>query len=646
LPRGRAGNTLLPAPARTMSSPPSDSRSVRPGEGGLWLDADSRIADVLAAFPEGIAIFDAAWRIVYLNDAAKRLLAPLTPDPNQLLGQVHWDAFPGLRGSPIEREYQRAMAERVATETDYFHEPLQRWLALRVIPVGRDELCVFFRDVHDQRMRDAELRRRAERMRIEFGELETIYRSAPLGLAVLSLDLRFLRINDYLARVNGPSAADHVGRTVEEVIPAAVPVVTGVRDRILATGESVRFDLEVPYPNDPGRMGVWDEQWYPLHDDSGRIVALGVVVEEVTERRLRERRLSEEALQLANAMPQLVWTAHSDGTVDYYNQRITDYSGAEREGGGAWRWAPMLHPDDIAPTEKAWREAVAAGRTYACTHRIRMRDGSFRWHLSRGVPLRNAEGKVVKWFGTATDIDEQKRAADLLEQTVAQRTARLQETIAELESFSYSISHDMRAPLRAMQTYARYLQEEFGDKLSGEGPTYLRRIVAASDRLDRLIRDVLDYSRIARGDVRLESIEIAPVIEELLATYPHFREVDVHVGQLPPVLANKAALTQCFSNLIGNAVKFVRPGETPRIRVTGETAGDFVRLRIADNGPGIAEPDRARIFEMFYQINAGTDGTGIGLSIVRKAAERMGGRVAVESSSSAGTTFLLELRRA
>lgn len=273
-----------------------------------------------------------------------------------------------------------------------------------------------------------------------------------------------------------------------------------------------------------------------------------------------------------------------------------------------------------------------------------MRDGTYRWHLSRGVPVRDSTGAIVKWFGTATDIDEQKRAADQLEQVVAQRTARLREMVAELESFSYSISHDMRAPLRAMQTYARYLEEEYGEKLAGEGRTYVSRIIKASDRLDQLIRDVLAYSRIARAEAPLVPTEVGSVIEELLATYPHFRGVDVAVeGPLPSVMANRAALTQCLSNLLGNAVKFVRPGENARVRVSGERSGRSVRLRIADNGVGIPEADRRRIFEMFYQINVGTEGTGIGLSIVRKAAERMGGKIEVESSSAAGTTFVLEL---
>lgn len=487
---------------------------------------------------------------------------------------------------------------------------------------------------------------RDDRYRLELEELEVIYRSVPLGLAVFDLGLRFLRINDHLAAINGFPAAEHVGKHVREVVPWAAELIEQKLDEVLRSGAPVKFELEGEMPSDSGARGVWEETWYPLRDRDGRIFAVAALVQEITERRRREERLSREARELADAMPQLVWTALPDGTVDYYNERIVSYAGASK-GAGTWNWSPMLHPDDIAPTMQAWGEAARTGQTYMFTHRVRMADGSFRWHLSRGVPVRDSRtGAILKWFGTATDIHEQKLAQEHLEETVRQRTARLQDTVAELESFSYSISHDMRAPLRAMQTYARFLDEEYRAQLEGDGRVYLSRIIAAADRLDRLIRDVLDYSRIAREDLPVEPVDLNELIDELLGTYPQFRGLDIRAGAIPRVCGNRAALTQCFSNLLGNAVKFQREGVAPCVRITGELAGQCVQVRVSDNGTGIPAEARARVFDMFYQVNARNGGTGIGLSIVRKAAERMGGRVAVEETSERGSTFLLELPRA
>jgi PAS domain S-box-containing protein len=403
----------------------------------------------------------------------------------------------------------------------------------------------------------------------------------------------------------------------------------------------VKFELEGEMPAKPGDQRVWDETWYPLRDRRGRVFAVAALVEEITERRRREQRLSREARELADAMPQLVWTALPDGTVDYYNERIASYAGASKVSGG-WNWSPMLHPDDVAPTMRTWSEAARTGQTYTFTHRVRMADGTYRWHLSRGVPVRDSQtGAILKWFGTATDIHEQKLAQELLEETVRQRTARLQDTIAELESFSYSISHDMRAPLRAMQAYGRILDEEYRTQLEGDGRVYLARIIAAADRLDRLIRDVLDYSRITRADLPVEPVDVNALIDELLGTYPQFRGLDIQATAIPKVCGNPAALTQCLSNLLGNAAKFQREGEAPRVRIEGELAGDRVKIRVFDNGAGVPVEARARVFDMFFQVNARSGGTGIGLSI-----ERMGGSVSLEATSEQGSVFVLELPRA
>lgn len=486
-------------------------------------------------------------------------------------------------------------------------------------------------------------RERDDQHRLELEELEAIYRGAPLGLAVFDLDLRFLRINEHLANLNGIPAAKHIGKHVREILPWVADLIDRKLAEVLRTGEPAKFELEGETPAQPGVLRVWEENWYPLRDPDGHIFAVAALVQEITERREREQRLSREARQLADAMPQLVWTALPDGTVDYYNERITSYAGAFRKPDGNWDWAPMLHPEDTEPTFRAWRESATTGQVYTFTHRVRMTSGEYRWHLSRGVPVRDTTGAIVKWFGTATDIHEQKLAQELLEETVRNRTGRLRDLVAELESFSYSISHDMRAPLRAMQTYARILEEEHAQALDANGRLYLTRIVAAADRLDRLIRDVLDYSRMAREDLPVEPLDANALIEEMLHTYPQFRGVEIDVGPLPRVCGNKAALTQCFSNLIGNATKFQRPGEPARVAVTGERAGDRAVLRIADNGTGIPAEARARVFEMFYQVNPRVGGTGIGLSIVRKAAERMGGSVALETTSEQGSVFRLEL---
>lgn len=239
---------------------------------------------------------------------------------------------------------------------------------------------------------------------------------------------------------------------------------------------------------------------------------------------------------------------------------------------------------------------------------------------------------------------------ETLELRVAERTVKLQETISELESFSYSISHDLRAPLRAMQGFAGVLEEEHGDRLDATGHEYLRRIIRAGERMDRLIQDVLVYSRVGRAEMPLERIELRGFLAGILESYPHFGADHARIEVAPrlvPVIANPAALTQCVANLVGNGIKFVPPGTRPTVRLwTGEIVDGRVRLYVADNGIGIAPARNEEIFGIFYQVDRSRGGTGIGLAVVRKAAERMGGSVGVESAPGKGSTFWLELKAA
>jgi len=264
-----------------------------------------------------------------------------------------------------------------------------------------------------------------------------------------------------------------------------------------------------------------------------------------------------------------------------------------------------------------------------------------------------------------------------LEEVVAQRTSQLKETIGELEAFSYSVSHDMRAPLRAMQGYAQLVSEGYTSKpLDAVGNEFLQRISRAADRLDQLIQDVLSYTRVLRADSPMVTVDLDRLTRDIIETQPkgdHGAEIEIE-GTLPPVLGNQALLTQCLSNLLTNAVKFVSPGTVPRVRIWAEEANltgteqqnkneippvpspaapnvpsegglPAVKVFVEDNGIGIDAKDHARVFRMFERVHAAAEfeGTGIGLTIVRKAAGRMGAELGFESEPGKGTRFWILL---
>lgn len=365
---------------------------------------------------------------------------------------------------------------------------------------------------------------------------------------------------------------------------------------------------------------------------------------------VRRLRASEQRLRfMAESMPQKIFTAKATGELDYVNPQWIEFTGQPAEQLLDWGWLDYVHPEDRAAALAAWRRGLEAAVDVQTEHRFRRHDGTFRWHLTRARPMRDGAGRTVMWIGSNTDIQDRKRAEAKLEWIVADRTAKLRETIAELESFSYSIAHDMRAPLRSLQGFSELLLQDHSAGLDAEGQGFLRRIATAAGRMDKLIQDVLNYSRIVRGELPLEPVDVAALVRSIVETYPPLasEHADIELkGDFPAVLGNEAMLTQVLSNLLGNAVKFVAPGERPRVSVSAAATSTRVTFSIRDNGIGIPESQHAKIFEIFQQAAIGYGGTGIGLAIVRKAVERMGGRVGVESAPGAGSTFWFEMPRA
>lgn len=252
------------------------------------------------------------------------------------------------------------------------------------------------------------------------------------------------------------------------------------------------------------------------------------------------------------------------------------------------------------------------------------------------------------------EIEERtKIAAEVtkLNEQLETKNKVLTETIEELESYSYSISHDMRAPLRTMHGFSQILLEEAPEILSDEHKGFLNKISAGAARLDKLIQDVLSYSVIARSKFKVYPVDLDLLTREIIEQYPGFQMPDADVqieGKLPRVMANEATLTQCISNLVGNAIKFVPPGNTPKVRIRAEVANEEVTIWFVDNGIGIAPEDLDRIFGIFIKIHSAETyaGTGIGLSIVRKSAEKMHGKVGVESTVGEGSRFWIKLKAA
>ncbi len=532
----------------------------------------------------------------------------------------------------------------------------------------------------------------------------------------------------------------------------------------------------------------------PILDANGRIALGFITIRDITKefRAQRALRESEERIResegqlraLADSIPNLAWWANGDGYLTWYNRRWYDYTGTTPEQMEGWGWQSVHDPEMLPAVLERWRGSIATGERFDMEFPLRGADGRFRWFLTRVVPLKDAGGKVTRWFGTNTDVTELREAREAaarsearltqavrvaglgtfdhdhrtgvieqspmmrelmgfgkedkpsieavveravpedreglargiraahdprgagllavdfrvgpkvgsprwlsvrsktffegegkerravrtigaaldvterkdaqarLERLVAERTAKLQELVGELEHFSYSITHDMRAPLRGMQGFAELMAEACQGCARQDARAFMERIQTSAGRMDVLITDALNYSKAVRQELTLEPVDAGALLQGMLDSYPELQPARARIvidGEIPLVMGNEAGLTQCFSNLLGNAVKFVKPGEKPEIRIWAEILAEGreagrVRVWVEDKGIGIPKSMVPRVFEMFSRGHTRYEGTGIGLALVRKVAERMGGKAGVESEEGKGSRFWLELQ--
>jgi PAS domain S-box-containing protein len=357
----------------------------------------------------------------------------------------------------------------------------------------------------------------------------------------------------------------------------------------------------------------------------------------------------------------------AQGNVTFLNmeaERLTGWNTSESQGKPLPAIFPIINEDTRQTVENPVEKVLRLGKVVGLANHTLLlsKDGREIPIDDSAAPIRDANGPiqgVVLVFRDFTDYKKVERElheaqnqlqthAHVLEKTVEERTKKLTEMISELEHVSHAITHDMRAPLRAMNGFATLLMEESANGLNPEDArAYCRRIVTGATRLDELITDSLSYTKAVLLEVPMHPVDLNTLIRGLLETYPnlHPDNTDIRIeGELPTVLGNESLLTQCFSNLLGNAVKFVEKDVRPQIRIRATTIDGSTRISVQDNGIGIPANAQYRLFGMFQKLDSNYEGTGIGLAIVRKVVERMGGKVSVDSEPGRGSTFQVELR--
>ena len=345
--------------------------------------------------------------------------------------------------------------------------------------------------------------------------------------------------------------------------------------------------------------------------------------------------------QLADAMPQIVWTANPLGELDYFNQRWLDYSGTTFEQAQGQGWAALLHPEDRQSNLDDWGAAIQAGKTHEFLGRLkRAADGAYRWHLIRSIAICAADGTVEKCFGTCTDIEDQKAAEAAAD--AANRSKG---------EFLANMSHEIRTPMNGILGLSELLLET---ELTHEQRTSLEMVKSSADILMAIINDILDFSKIEAGKLQLYPSPFAfrTVLGDTVQSFglraaEKQIELACHIAPDVPavVLGDALRLRQILVNLVGNAIKFTDRGEVV-IDVKSEPVGEEqtrLHISVRDTGIGIPAHQLAMIFESFSQADTSPSrnvgGTGLGLPIASRLVGLMDGTIWVESEQEKGSTF-------
>jgi PAS domain S-box-containing protein len=397
----------------------------------------------------------------------------------------------------------------------------------------------------------------------------------------------------------------------------------------------------------------------PMLDGAGAVEGVRCAAFDITEMKkteiaLREseermRRAEERLATLANAMPQLVWIGRTDGTMEYVNRRLCEYTGiSEAAAKLPDTWANVIHPQDRDQSMATWSEATAKGEPYSLEHRLRGHDGEYRWFLVRAQPERDPAGRIARWYGTSTDIDEAKR----LEKHLVATEAALREVDMRKDLFLATLSHELRNPLAPIRNAAQILSSP---ALPPQRLQWAQTVIQRQVKhMAWLLDDLLDVARITQGKLELKKARVAltsivdaavEAARPLLDDKKH--NLIVNLPSAAPILeADPLRLSQVLSNLLTNAAKYTNPGG--HIELSGHVEANTVRLTVKDDGIGIPAESLERIFDMFSQVDSRSahsdGGLGIGLSLVKGLVELHGGTTEAASAGIAkGSVFTVRL---
>lgn len=474
--------------------------------------------------------------------------------------------------------------------------------------------------------------------------LDSILDHAPALMWLSDAEGRFLFVNRRFEQVTGRTRSEVEGKTYAEVWPGEFATLMHSHQRqALESPSSSEVEIQIPVAS--GNQTHWCVS-FPVRDEQGKIYATATIATDISERKKAE----EERDRFFTLSLDLLCVAHADGTMKWMNSAITKMLGWQPEEVVAKPFLQLVHPDDHAAVMEGVEQQVRHGQPVVHFEvRFRHKDGSWRVLSWNSMPY----GDLM--YAVGRDVTEQKQDNERIAQlhvALQRRAALLEASNKELEAFSYSVSHDLRAPLRHIDGFVDLLRKTNEARLDDQGRRYLKIIADSAKRMGVLIDDLLVFSRMGRADLRYQPVDTAALVQETIRLQQQEaanRQISWQIGTLPQVVADLGMLKQVWANLIGNAVKFTRP-RTPALIEIGcdSSRADEHKFFVRDNGVGFDMTYVEKLFGVFQRLHRVEEfeGTGIGLANVRRIILRHGGRTWAEGKVDGGATFYFTLPKA
>ena len=615
---------------------------------------------VLNSLHAHIAVIDAAGLIIQINESWDRSAKENGRESPSRFVDIGDNYIEVLRQAATSDEQARraldGIMEVLAGTLDKFeqeylcHSPSARqWFQMIVSPLSTvvGGAVIAYVDITARKMADE-----AKRF------LAAIVTSSPDAIITKSVEGTILSWNRGAEGLFGYSAEEIVGQHVEQLVPEELrDEELRLRQRVLLGTSVEQFETQRCHKHK--RLIDVSISMSPIYDETGAIIATAQMMRDITFRKQTEealRRSEERFRSLTTNIPQLVWSCRPDGTYEYLSEQWMTYTGTTLEQNLGYGWLDLIHPDDVPEVDRKWKESVASGSPFMTEYRLKAADGSYYWQLARATAQRNDKGEIYVWFGTTTDISSQKEAEATLERfntLLESRSDALAAANKELEAFSYSVSHDLRAPLRTMTGFAQALLEDYGEKLEPEASRYLTIISNGARQMGRLIDDLLSFSRLSRQNLTVGSISLAELVQEIreeLAADQAGRTIEWDIADLPMCRGDRTTIKLVLANLLGNAVKYTRPRDRAKIQVGWQVDKQqprFCRIFVKDNGVGFDMRYVDKLFTVFQRLHRAEEfeGTGVGLAIVQRIVHRHGGKVWAEARPNEGATFWFTMER-